>query len=160
MAFKGKKITEEHKRKVSLSLTGIKRSAETREKMRLAKLGKGNPNFGKKFSIETRKKMSDFQKSLVLKGIHHLGDGTLTELHLSIRNTLEYRLWREAVFKRDGYRCIWCGSNKSGTLNADHIKPFSLFPELRFAIDNGRTLCETCHRTTETYGVKLKKHGK
>ena len=70
-----------------------------------------------------------------------------------LRNSTEYKLWRTAVFKRDKYTCIFCGSNKSGTLNADHIKPFSLFPELRFAIDNGRTLCETCHRKTETYGT-------
>lgn len=73
-----------------------------------------------------------------------------------IRNGTEYKLWRTAVFERDGYTCIWCGI-KGGNLNADHIKPFALFPELRLAIDNGRTLCVNCHKTTDTYAGRIKR---
>lgn len=82
--------------------------------------------------------------------------GGITDIHQKIRTSPEYKLWRESVFRRDKYTCIWCGATngngKTVTLHADHIKSFSLFPELRFAIDNGRTLCFDCHKTTDTYG--------
>lgn len=69
------------------------------------------------------------------------------------RNSKQYSEWRTSVFKRDNYKCVWCGS--VGDLNADHIKPFSKFPELRLDIDNGRTLCIPCHKKTDSY---LKNH--
>jgi hypothetical protein len=76
-----------------------------------------------------------------------------TPINQCIRKSNEYKLWRKAVFERDNYTCVWCG--KRGDIEADHIKPFSLYPALRFAIDNGRTLCKDCHRKTDTYGNKL-----
>lgn len=75
--------------------------------------------------------------------------------HKLIRNSVEYKFWRTAVFQRDGYSCQEC-KTRGGELNADHIKPFVWFPELRFAIDNGRTLCVACHRQTPTYGGRVK----
>lgn len=116
---------------------------------------------GKKASSETIKKLVDSHKGRPVPSRQgsksHFWKGGITPINTKIRMSLEYRLWRTAVFERDNYTCIWCGDNKGGNLEADHIKPFALFPELRFAIDNGRTLCHECHRKTDTYGWKLAK---
>ena len=80
--------------------------------------------------------------------------GGVTTENERLRKCSEYKLWRKSVFERDKYTCIFCGQH-GGKLHADHIKPFAFFPELRFAIDNGRTLCEECHKKTDTYGGRV-----
>ena len=144
---KGKKGLFKHSLETRKKMMGKKHSQETLEKI------KGT--FFKKGQIPWNKGKPNFEK----RGEKcHLWKGGLTTINNQIRGSLEYRLWRTAVFERDNYTCIWCGARngngKSVILNADHIKPFALFPELRFAIDNGRTLCKPCHITTETYGNK------
>jgi 5-methylcytosine-specific restriction endonuclease McrA len=71
--------------------------------------------------------------------------GGVTPIHEAIRKSPEYKEWRLAVFTRDGFKCVICGSGRSGDLQADHIKPFCLYIDLRFDINNGRTLCKACH---------------
>lgn len=127
---KGSKRSEENKRKIKEAMKGKRNSPATEFK-------KGNP--------QPKGKLSPNWK------------GGLTSIAQTIRNSLEYRLWRTAVFERDHYTCRFCGK-KGGRLNADHIKPFADYPELRFAIDNGRTLCEDCHKKTPTY-LNLNKMG-
>lgn len=166
--IKGFKHSSESKRKIVKALIGRPVSQKTIDRMRGNTLRKGIKHTdefknavrlrhkGKINSIKTRRKMSE---SKLGKSNPNWRGGISTEYQLS-RSSMENRLWRVAVFERDNYSCIWC--NKKGgwskdekrqiVLNADHIKPFRWYPELRFAIDNGRTLCVDCHRTTITYG--------
>ncbi len=75
----------------------------------------------------------------------HLWRGGKTDENRLLRNSALADNWRKSVFERDGYRCVECGQ-LGGRLAADHIKPWSVFPSLRFALSNGRTLCWPCHR--------------
>lgn len=63
--------------------------------------------------------------------------------------------WKKLVRARDGNKCVLCGSTER--LQVDHIKPFSLFPELARVLSNGRVLCFDCHKKTDTFGAKLLK---
>jgi len=58
------------------------------------------------------------------------------------RKTAEYRRWRVAVIRRDGV-CQICNRRKNR--QAHHINSASYFPDERFNVDNGITLCRSCH---------------
>lgn len=162
---KSKEVPVEVREKIRNTLKGHKVSEDTRKKI-------SEKNKGKKQSEEQKKRTSlrlkeDYKKGIrksffkELKGErHHNWKGGITSINEKIRKSLEYQLWRKAVFERDNYTCVFCGARsgkgKKVVIHADHIKPFALFPELRFAIDNGRTLCIDCHRKTNTYGGKQK----
>lgn len=82
--------------------------------------------------------------------------GGITPANRLARKTAEYKAWRTAVFERDDYTCQSCGA-RGVELHADHIRPFSRFPELRLNLENGRTLCVPCHRLTDTYCGRARK---
>ena len=114
----------------------------------LSKIKISEGNKGKKDTKETRlRRIASARRGKE----SNFWKGGATPMHLAIRMSTDYRIWRKAVFERDNYTCIWCGK-KGGRLNADHIKRFSDFPKLRLVVDNGRTLCENCHKTTNTFG--------
>lgn len=140
-----KKLSEKAKLRGNNGVKGFlgkKLSMEHIEKLRKAKIGHIPWNKG-------LKGWNSGEKNSQWKG------GTTSKYKL-LRRTIEYKLWRKSVLERDSYTCIWCMSKEK--LHVDHIKPFAYYPELRYAIDNGRTLCEPCHKTTDSYGAKCKKN--
>jgi len=65
-------------------------------------------------------------------------------LNRTIYYTKKYIAWRDRVFKRDRFTCLWCG-RRGGKLNAHHIKRKYNFPRLIYKVTNGITLCKKCH---------------
>ena len=177
--LKGRKQSSEHiaKRVAAMHASG----AYVAVGIKLAALNKGKPgpkrtpeqrarhsvrmkgvNAGKlvgfKRSEEFRRKLSEYWLANPEKHNHYVdGRGAANnDERVAARQRIEYRLWREAVFERDNWTCVKCDT-RGGELHADHIRSWRNFPELRYAIDNGRTMCPDCHRKTPTYGKSGKR---
>ena len=56
--------------------------------------------------------------------------------------------FREAVFARDGYKCVVCGARENG-LDAHHIIDRKLFYNGGYYLSNGVSLCSPCHIKAE-----------
>lgn len=174
-----KPVTAEAQKNMSLGKIGNKNalgkhwelSEETKKKMSLSRLGKS-------MSEEAKKKLSDYwsgkpsngalenyikkfgpwnkgKKCPQLAGANNsLWKGGITLEVRKIRTSLEYKLWQDSCLSRDGYVCQKYGT-VGGKLNVHHVLNFSSYPELRFAIDNGVTLSEKAHKEFHRkYGIK------
>ena len=53
--------------------------------------------------------------------------------------------WSRTVFEKEDFTCQLCGQ-RGGKLNAHHLNAWNAFPEQRFDLDNGVTLCVDCHK--------------
>jgi len=168
------KRTKEHSKNIGLSLKGRvspmlgkKQKEESKLKMIKTKTDRNSFNKGGyKLSSQTRMKMS---KRMMGSGSPNWRGG-VTKLQKIIRWCFKSRQWRSDVFTRDDFTCQLC-FKRGGDLHADHIKPFALILEENkiftlqqsynceelWNINNGRTLCEICHKKTDTWGSKTKK---
>ena len=80
--------------------------------------------------------------------------GMRTAKHPKDKEYQEYRLcseymdWRKKCLKRDLRLCQLCGTKKKAEVH--HIKSYKDYPEERISIDNGITLCRSCHMWVHT----------
>ena len=70
--------------------------------------------------------------------------GGITPYNKQIRQSNEYKDWRKAVFERDDYTCQIC-KERGGQIHAHHKQEFSIYSLFRLDLDNGITLCKSCH---------------
>jgi hypothetical protein len=125
-ANKGKKRSEETKRRLSEIVTGFKHSEETKRKIGEAKRGEKNWNW----------------------------QGGITSKNQKIKDSIEFRLWRESVFVRDNWTCQKTGI-RGGKIHSHHILNFAQCPELRTSIENGITFSKKAHEEFhKKYGTK------
>lgn len=143
---KGHKLSDEHKKKCSLSLKGKKMPLRTKE----WRVNQSKKITGFKHTLEARKKMGDSHrgsKSSTWKG-------GVTSHNDIVRKSLEIKLWKKACLERDKSTCQKC-KHVGGELCVHHINNFADFPELRSSIENGITLCKEDHLTFHSiYGKK------
>ncbi len=151
---KGKKFPKWWREKLSDAHKGVKLS-----EYHLKRRSEGQK--GLKKSMKWRIKMS---KSCRIGENNHFWKGGVAKITIRLRKTVEYRIWRDLIYKRDNYKCVLCGSNKR--LEVDHIIPFSKIMEENniksfeqgiecnqlWDINNGRVLCHECHIKTPTFG--------
>ncbi len=158
-SFYGQSHSEEFKTARANMYSGSKNpfyncthSKETKIKMSVNRVGKckgiENPIFGRKGRLDCAEKISATRVlRKVAEGKNNPNYRHGRSINKRRDTTTEYKNWRKAVFERDNYTCQFCGK-RGGDLEADHIKPVSFYPELRIDINNGRTLCPPCHKTT------------
>ena len=153
-------LTEEHKKKISENSPkiwlGKKFSEIHRKKLSESHRGHVPWNKGKKFSIEYRRKLSEAHKGKNTGSKSPNWKGGISSENRRLRESLEYQIWRNEVYKRDNWTCRLCRKkcNKKEIV-AHHLRLFSEFPELRFSVDNGITLCRSCHLKVHKRLIKI-----
>lgn len=161
--LKGHTVSNETRSKISNTLMGKlvgtnnpfygkKHSKETRTKIsRILKVktkGEGNGFFGKKHTEEAKVKIAYWHLKNPLKGEFHprwIMDRSLLSKCDEQRNSPAHREWSKQVKNRDYWKCQISNDDCSGRVEAHHILGWKSYPELRYQIKNGITLCHFHH---------------
>ena len=112
---------------------------------------------GWKHTEETKRKMSETHKKIGTgkwimgkynggRGVNHYRWNLNREKVMNnLRNDGEYKQWVKKVKKRNNNICQLKDENCSGYCIVHHILSWQDYPELRYNINNGITLCQAHH---------------
>lgn len=158
------------------SLGTYTRTAEMNLARSLRMKGKKHPHKGKPYTPERSREQSIRFSGAGNPMFGRRGEsapnwqGGRTKLSIAIRRSLSYRIWRDAVYRRDFWTCQNCHKKNGVQIHAHHLKSFSKILhenkiktleqaegcEELWDTWNGQTLCEGCHKETDTYSGKNK----
>jgi 5-methylcytosine-specific restriction endonuclease McrA len=110
-----RKYIKNHFNKVLGTVGCRNHTPETIEKIREAKKGKRLKKEGEYILPKSKRERGEFRREI-----------------------------QKRVFERDDYTCQVC-NERGGDLQVDHIQSWADYPELRFEMDNCRTVCMSCH---------------
>lgn len=133
---KGFKYSDEAKKKISERLKGNTNGF---------KIGFPSPRKGKKSRFPAWNKG---RKLPEFSGENHpnwIKDRTKIVGRNTRTNDPCFKQWRLGVYKRDNYKCHISDTQCLGRIEAHHILRWKDYPELRYEIDNGITLCHFHH---------------
>lgn len=150
---KGHKQSLETIEKRRLSRSGYRHSEETKEKISKSNMGKIGWN---KDMIYKRAKCI-FAKRPNNSGVNHykwIADRTKLSMRQK-RNDYAYKDWVKKVKNRDNWQCRINNQDCSGYCIVHHILSWSSFPELRYEVNNGITLCQAHHPRKRGDEIKL-----
>jgi len=152
---KGKRIghfvSEKTKTKIGLANKGHKHTQKFSEKARLRMMGKKLHIFP--HSKKTKNKISQNRKG---KGCHpHKNTILYGYKKQEERNDSAYQNWVKQIKKRDNCICKINNQDCSGYCIVHHILPWRDYPELRYNINNGITLCQFHHPRKRVEEQKL-----
>lgn len=162
----GKKLSKEHRAKLKGRTSPMKGkifSAERIARMSAFMKGKPSPMAGKRHTPETIEKLSGANS--------HLWRGGVSSESKLARTTPEYNEWRKEVYKKDNWSCQNCGIKclgyKDGIRRKESKKIIAAHHFIDFVgdgntpsdydVDNGITVCKSCHRKIHNYLNMLEK---
>lgn len=68
---------------------------------------------------------------------------------------VKYKVWSRDVKNRDGWECRITNEDCFGRMESHHILPWRDYPELRYDLNNGITLCHQHHPRKATDEARL-----